>query len=362
MRDRLQFCFPVADNCLIMRKEGITLKGLAQELELSVSTISRALNDHPDINAETKKKVQQKAKELNYVPNLFAKGFRSHRTHIIGVIVPNVSHYFTSTVLKGILDEGEALGYRIIIAESKNEEKKQTEMLHTMIQFGVDGILLALARKTKSVEDVLRTLQRVPIVLFDKVSDKIPCTQVVIDEEDAAYSAVEHLINTGKKRIAIIKETENSYNSEKRFAGYCKALTDHGLPIDPKIVLSTEDISMEKGHQLATILATLAHKPDAVFAITDDAAIGVIQAFKKAGIRIPEDIAVIGFSNSRSSTIISPALTTVDQPGNKIGHTALRMIVEEIEDPKNEIHSKTVEIKTQLMIRESSFAGIQFDA
>ncbi len=340
-----------------MRKEGITLKGLAQELELSVSTISRALNDHPDINSETKRKVQQKAKELNYVPNLFAKGFRSHRTHIIGVIVPNVSHFFTSTILKGILDEGEALGYRIIITESKNQEDKQTEMLHTMIQFGVDGILLALARKTKSVDDVLKTLRRVPLLLFDKVSDKIPCTQVVIDEENAAYSAVEHLINTGKKRIAIIKETENSYNSEKRFSGYCKALKDHGIPLDEKIILSTEDISLEKGQQMATLLASRAEKPDAVFAITDDAAIGVIKAFQLAGIRVPEDIAVVGFSNSKSSTIVNPPLTTVDQPGNKIGRTALRQIVSEIENPDEEPSSKTVEIKTQLIIRASSFAG-----
>ena len=342
-----------------MKKEGITLKGLANELNLSVSTISRALNDHPDINDLTKKKIQQKAKELNYVPNLFAKGFRSHRTHIIGVIVPNVSHYFTSTILKGILDEGEALGYRVIIAESKNEEEKQTEMLHTMIQFGVDGILLALARKTKSVDEVLKTLQRLPIVLFDKVSDKIPCTQVVIDEENAAFSAVEHLINTGKKRIAIIKETENSYNSEKRFSGYMKALKEYQIEPDEKIILSTEDISLEKGELMATILASLQDRPDAVFAITDDAAIGVMRSLKKVGIRIPEDISVVGFSNSKSSSIVSPALTTVDQPGNKIGSTALKLIVDEIENPVDEAFSKTVEIKTQLVIRNSSFARLQ---
>ncbi|MEO0573795.1 MAG: LacI family DNA-binding transcriptional regulator [Bacteroidota bacterium] len=337
------------------RKENITLKGLANELNLSVSTVSRALNNHPDISPATKKRVGDLAKELNYVPNLFAKGFRTHHTRILGVIVPNVSHYFTTTLLKGILDEGEKLGYRIIICESKNDEKKQAEMLQTILQFGAEGILLALARRTKSINEILKTMQRIPIVLFDKVSDKIPCTQVVINEEGASYSAVEHLINTGKQRIAIIKETENSYNSEKRYAGYLKALNDYNLPIDEKIILSTEDISLEKGRAMANILISLKHRPDAVFAITDSAAIGVIKAFNKFNIKIPGEIAVVGFSNSKSSTIISPSLTTIDQPGNKIGRTALKYLVEEIENPREDWLTKTIEVKTSLIVRDSSF-------
>ncbi|MEX0288992.1 MAG: LacI family DNA-binding transcriptional regulator [Flavobacteriaceae bacterium] len=337
------------------KRQNITLKGLAQELELSISTVSRALNDHPDISSETKLKVQKLAKELNYVPNLFAKGFRTHRTHILGVVVPNISHYFTSTILKGILHEGENLGYRIIISESNNDEKKQAEMLRTMIQFGVDGILLALARRTKSIDDVLKILNRVPLVLFDKVSGKIPCTQVVINEEEAAYNAVEHLINTGKRRIAIIKETENSYNSEKRFAGYLKALKEYELPIDEKIILSTEDISLEKGRAMANILLSLKKRPDAVFAITDSAAIGVIKALNKFKVAIPDEIAVVGFSNSKSSTIINPALSTVDQPGDKIGRTAIKYLIDEIENPKETLITKTIEVRTSLIVRDSSF-------
>ncbi|MEM1336854.1 MAG: LacI family DNA-binding transcriptional regulator [Bacteroidota bacterium] len=340
---------------MIHRKQNITLKGLADELDLSVSTVSRALNNHPDISSATKQRVQNLAKELNYIPNLFAKGFRTHHTRILGVIVPNVSHYFTTTILKGILDTGEQLGYRIIICESKNDEKKQTEMLQTILQFGAEGILLALARRTKSIDGILRAMQRIPVVLFDKVSDKIPCTQVVIDEEVAAYMAVEHLINTGKRRIAIIKETENSYNSEKRYAGYLKALRDNDLSVDEKIVLSTEDISMEKGNAMANILLSLKHRPDAVFAITDSSAIGVIQALNAFKIKIPEEIAVVGFSNSIHSTIISPSLSTVDQPGEKIGSTALKALIDEIEHPKVDFISKTIEVKTSLIVRESSF-------
>lgn len=336
-------------------RRDVTLKGLAQELGLSISTVSRALKDHPDISEATRIKVKKLAEEKNYAPNLFAQGFRMHRTHILGVIVPNVSHYFTTTILKGILDEGEALGYRVIISESKNDEKKQTEMLRTMIQFGVDGVLMAMARRTKSIDSILRTLNRLPLVLFDKVSDKIPCTQVVIDEEEAAYAAVEHLINTGKKRIAIIKETENSYNSEKRFRGYLRALQEYGLEVDEKIILSTEDISLEKGRAMGNILLSLKKRPDAVFAITDSAAIGVIKALNRFNINIPDEIAVVGFSNSKSSTIISPSLTTIDQPGNKIGRTAVKYLVEEIENPAPEVMSKTIEVKTSLIVRDSSF-------
>ncbi|RKR14877.1 LacI family transcriptional regulator [Maribacter vaceletii] len=339
------------------KQRNITLKDLAKELNLSISTVSRALNQHPDIKPSTVERVTTLAKQRHYSPNLFAKSFRSRKTNILGVIVPNIAHYFTSTILKGILEKAEEKGYRVIISESKNNEVKQTEMLQTMTQFGVDGVLLALARKTTSVTDVLQILNRIPLVMFDKVSDKIPCTQIVIDDKEAAFNAVEHLINIGKKRIAIIKETENSFNSEKRFAGYLKALKEHNLPIDEKIILSTEDISLTNGRRLTNILISMKNPPDAIFAITDNAAIGAIKALNKFKIKIPEQIAVVGFSNSMNSTIIQPALSTVDQPGNKIGKTAVKYLIQEIEKPNEDVSIKTVKIKTSLIIRDSSFTA-----
>lgn len=337
------------------KKSSITLKEIAKELKLSISTVSRALKDHPDINSNTAETVKKKAKELNYYPNIFAQGFRSHRTQIIGVIVPSITHYFTSTILKGILEEADNRGYRVIISESDNDTTKQTEMLETMIQFGVDGILMSLSKMTRDIENILTFLNRIPLILFDKVSDKIPCTQIVINEEEAAFNAIEHLINIGKKRIAIIKETEYSYTSEKRFAGYLRALREHNLPIDEKIILSSEDINIDQGKELTSILLSLKKRPDAIFAITDKAAIGVIKTLNKFKVKIPTEVAVIGFSNSLSSTIIEPNLTTVDQPGKKIGRTAVTYIIEEIEsDNEDDFLNKTVEIKTNLIIRESS--------
>lgn len=338
-----------------MKNRIITLKEIAEKLELSISTISRALNDHPDISEATKKRVKNLATELNYIPNIFAKGFRAHKTNIIGVIVPSITHYFTTTLIRGILEEASLQGYRVIISESNNDINKQTEMLNTMIQFGVDGILMSLSKMTRDIDSILKIMNTLPLILFDKVSNKIPCTQVVINEEEAGYNAVEHLINMGKKRIAIIKESEFSYNSEKRFTGYLRALKEHHLPIDEKLILTVDDISLVQGKRMANVLMSLKQKPDAIFAITDNAAIGVIKTLKKLNVKIPEEIAVVGFSNSFNSTIIEPNLTTVDQPGQKIGATAVKYLIDEINHPNDEYINKTIEIRSHLIIRDSTF-------
>lgn len=335
-------------------KNVVTLKKLAKELNLSISTVSRALNDHPDISIETKNRVAEVAKRLHYVPNVFAKGFRSHKTSTIGVIVPDISHYFTSTLIKGIMQEAEINGYKVIVSESRNNEYKQAEMLQTMNQFGVDGILLSLARTTTNFDEILSTMEIRPLILFDKVSTKVPCTQVVIDDEDAAFRAVEHLIQLGKKRIAIIKETENSFNSEMRYLGYLRALRTYKIAIDESIILSSEDISMQQGKRLGTVLISMKNRPDGVFAVTDAAAIGVIKTLNNNKISIPDEIAVVGFSNNISSIIIEPKLTTIDQPGNKIGEIAFRYLLEEIKNDQK-LACKTVEIKTNLIVRDSTF-------
>lgn len=352
------FVIVIFTKITIMKKEVTTLKKMAKMLNLSTSTISRALNHHPDISEKTSKKVIELAKRLNYMPNIFAKGFRQHKTNIIGVIVPNITSYFTSTILKEILLQSEKKGYRVIISESNNDVLKEKEMLLTMLQFGVDGILMSLTKNTIDIEPILYALNQKPLILFDKVSTKIPCTQIIVNGEEAAYNAIEHLINIGKKRIAIIKEFEYSYNSEKRFQGYLRALKTHNIAVDEKLILSTEDISLKKGRRLASQLISLKERPDAIFSITDAAAIGVIQTLKKFNIKIPEEIAVVGFSNSLHSTIVEPKLTTTDQPGNRIGEIAVDYLIKEIEEPVDYLSSKTIEIKTNLIIRESTLLSI----
>lgn len=340
-----------------MKKEVTTLKKIAQLLEVSTSTVSRALNNHPDISEETSERVKKMAKKLNYMPNIFAKGFRQHKTNIIGVIVPNITHYFTTTIVRGIIEEASIQGYQVIISESNNDVIKQQEMFNTMIQFGVDGILASLTKMTKEIDHILPIVNTIPLILIDKVSDKIPCTQITINDEEAAFNAIEHLINIGKKRIAIIKERGYSYTSEKRYAGYLRALKEHNIAIDEKIIISVDDISLKQGRRMTNLLLSIKKKPDAIFAITDSAAIGVIQTLKKYNIKIPEDIAVVGFSNSINSTIIEPMLTTVNQPGNLIGKTAIKYLIKEIKnEDENEITmNKNIVVKTELIVRESTF-------
>lgn len=339
-----------------MKKSTTTLKDIANAMKLSISTVSRALKDHPDISTKTKEEVVKKAKELNYYPNLFAQGFRNHRSHTIGVVVPKISHYFTTKMLEGILTYAEKKGYKVIISESKNNHQKQIEILNTIIQYNVDGILLSLTKATENIDDVLNILERVPLVLFDKVSSKIPCTQVMIDGRGAAFEAVEHLINLGKRKIAIFKETEKSLTSELRYEGYLKALKQYNIPVDENLIFSVQDISLEKGRELVKLALSQKNKPDAIFAITDSCAVGVIKELNNFKINIPENIAVVGFSNSLNSTIVEPKLTTINQPGNLIGKTAVKYLIKEIEEENtNELfRNKTIEVNTDLIVREST--------
>jgi LacI family transcriptional regulator len=223
-----------------------------------------------------------------------------------------------------------------------------------MIQFGVDGVLLSLTKKTQKVGEILEMMEHIPLILFDRISNKVPCTQIVIDDEDAAFKAVEHLINIGKKRIAILKESDSSNISERRFQGYLRALKKHNLEIDENFILSSENLSIDEGERLTTNLLSLQKKPDGIFTIIDEAGFGAILQLKKNKIKIPKEIAVVGFSNSVYSTISKPKLTTIDQPGNRIGEIAVKYLIDEINN-ENKIDHKTIEIKTNLIIRKSSF-------
>lgn len=337
-----------------MKRQSPTLKKIANNLQLSVSTVSRALNDNNTISDSTKEKVKKEAERLNYVPNILAKNFRNKKMNIIGVIVPNITHDFTTTILKGIFIESQELGYRTIVSETNNNPDKERKILEEMIQFGVDGILLSLSRDTTDLSPILSTLQKKPLIMFDKVSDKVPCTQIVIDEVTAAFNAVEYLVKTNKKRIAIIKEVQNSFNSERRYQGYVKALKKYNLPIDESLILEIDGSCINEVRSVTFQLINFKNKPDAIFCITDAIAIGVIKALKEKNIAIPDDVAVVGFSNSGYSTVIEPSLTSVNQPGNQMGRVAMKQIIEEINNNDEFVISKSIQIKTKLIVREST--------
>ena len=327
---------------------------MAEILNLSISTVSKSLLGHSDIGESTKKKVLELAKKMNYSPNLFGKGLRTQKTMSIGVIIPNITIHYSSLILKGIIETAKLSGYRVIISESGHHHQDEKDAINTLINSNVDGILLSIARESHDIEHILEASNFIPIVLFDKVSTKIPLTKIIDDDEFGAETAVRHLIAQGRSKIVLIREKCKTSNSENRFRGYTRALTKAGIVIDDNLIRECDSMSIDDGY---TVMETLLQEKvefDGVFGATDNVAIGAIQAMKKFGITIPRDVSVIGFSNSKNCTIIEPNLTTIEQPGYNIGKYAIKYLLEEILEDSDISTNRTIELKTKLIIRESS--------
>ena len=323
-------------------------------LSLSISTVSKSLLGHSDISEDTKNRVIEMAKKMNYQPNLFGKGLRTHKTLTIGVIIPNIVLHYSSIVLKGIIEASKDKGYRVIVSQSGHHYQDEKDALITMLNSNVDGILLAISRESQNVEHILDAAQFIPIVLFDKISLKVPLTKVVVDEENGAYAAVEHLLAQGRKNILIIREISETSNSENRFRGYAKALSDNGIPINKNLIGRCDNMTVTEGFALTESIIKRKIEFDGVFGATDNVAIGAIKALKKNGFSIPENVAVIGFSNGSKSTIIEPNLSTIDQHGYELGKLAAEYLIEEIREDLDFSANKTIELKTKLIVRESS--------
>lgn len=337
-----------------MSKRNVTLKDLSKALNLSISTVSRALKDHQDISFETKKKVQQLAKELNYIPNSLAQNLRNSSTKTIGVVIPNLQLDFSSKIINGMIHKSREEGYRLVISESGHSYELEKDILQNMIRSGVDGVLLSLTNFTKNIDHVLDAMDTCPIVLYDKVSDKIPCTKIVVDDEIGARKAVEHLIEQGRRKILYINGPDHSFNARKRLNGYIKALTLHNIELIEERIMQCKNVSIEEGKSIVEEALKNEIEFDSVFAVTDNAAIGAIKALKANGLKVPEQIAVVGFSNSKNATIIEPNLTSVEQPGFEIGKYAVHYLIKELMDSTVKTSSKVLELKTSLKIRESS--------
>ncbi|MEN8816332.1 MAG: LacI family DNA-binding transcriptional regulator [Nonlabens sp.] len=337
----------------------VTLREIANKLNISVTTVSKALKDYPDVSPKTKALVKELASTLNYKPNAFAVNLRTRESKTIGLIIPVIVHHFFSNVIKGIIAQAEKKGYLVIILQSNESyelEKKQIELLMNQ---RVDGIIMSLANDTvdfKHLVDVINNDK--PLVMFDKIAKIVNCSKVIIDDRKAAYDATKHLIDIGCKRIAHFRGSLLPQNSIDRFLGYRKALTDHGISYDPSLVYICEcdEKSFEEGKKNALLLMKEHKDVDGIFINTDLVAIGAISEFNEAGVKIPEDIAIVGFSNWFMSSIISPSLTTIDQPGLKMGKAAFKQLYKEIQSmKKNEpIYYQQIVLKTKLIEREST--------
>ena len=336
-----------------------TLRQIAETLGISIPTVSKALKDYPDVSKKTKAMVKELAKTLNYKPNSFAVNLRTKESKTIGIIIPEIVHHFFSNVIKGIISQAEKKGYLVIILQSNESYELEKKQINLLIDKRVDGILISIANETADFKHLTEVIdQNKPLVMFDKIAKIVKCSKIIIDDRKAAYIATQHLIDTGCKRIAHFRGPLLPQNSIDRFLGYKKALIDNGLSYDPSLVYICQcgDKSFEEGKLNATRLLKEHKDVDGVFINTDMVAIGAITEFRKRKVKIPEDISIVGFSNWFMSSAITPSLTTIDQPGYKIGKMAFKQLYKELKAVKKEkiIIPKIIELKTNLIKREST--------
>jgi len=335
----------------------ITIKDIARELGISPSTVSRALKDHPDISTATKKAVNELAQKLNYQPNIVALSLRSKKTNTLGVVIPEVVHFFFSTVINGIESVAHQAGYSVILAQSRESAKVEAGSLKTMFNSRVDGILLSISRETTDVEHIEWIMKRgMPLVFFDRKYDMPSVSSVTVDDYAGAKKAVKHLIDQGNKKIMHIKGPSHLLITVDRYRGYADALKEAGIPEDTNLLFSCE--TGEIGEACEEIKKRLPkEQPEAIFASTDPLAIGAIKGIKEMGLSVPNDIAVAGFSNWQNGEFMQPTLTTVDQPGFEMGQEAAKLLISQIEQKmKDKLDPVPVSkvLDTKLIVRESS--------
>ncbi len=342
-----------------MKYNQVTIKDIARELGISPSTVSRALKDHPDISPQTKKAVNELAEKLNYTPNIVALSLRQSKTNTIGVIIPELVHFFFSTVIAGIEDVAYSAGYNVIITQSNESLQREKTDIKALFNSRVDGMLISVSRETNNFEHIDNILAKgVPMVFFDRIYDTSKASKIIVDDHSGARDATAHLIEQGCQRIAHLEGPPNLEISKQRLEGYLQAHRDHNRDVDRSLIIPCSYATIEEGKALTEKLLTQSPRPDAIFATNDPAAMGAMQAIKEAGLKIPEDIAVVGFSNWFFTALLDPPLTSVDQPGFEMGQEAAKLLIRQIEiktkDRDAEVEHETKVLKTRLIVRDSS--------
>lgn len=331
----------------------VTIYDIAEKLDISPATVSRGLKDHPAIKKETKKRIKEMALKMGYQNNTFASSLRSRRTNTIGIIVPRINSSFMSTVIAGLEQVVNSKGYNLIISQSQEEYDKEIASATTMFNSRVDGLLVSLASNTERIqhfESLLR--KKIPVIFFDRVFDHPDCTNIVIDNTKAGYDAVAHLLDQGCRRIIYIGGDVKRNVYADRLKGYKQALDERGIAFTDKYVI-TAQLSEQVGMEVAQKILQMHPRPDGVFAANDSTAVACMQTLRDAGVRVPEDIAIVGFNNDPISWIVRPKLTTVNYPGYEMGQIAATTLINAInKSPASNL--TTLVLKHELIVRESS--------
>lgn len=337
-----------------MKKHQITIVDIARQLNISKSTVSRVLTGHPRVSEKTREAVLKLASELDYQRNMLAINLMSSQSHTIGIIVPEFVTSFFPMVIMGAQEVASKAGYNVLISQSNESYETEVANAKVMLDNRVDGVLVSLTRETRNY-DHLKVFQRkgIPIVFFNRVCDDMQVPKVVVDDYEGAYKAVEHLILTGRKRIAHLGGPTSLHVSKKRLEGYKDALRKYNQPIDQELILDY-DLNLDKVKIYIKHLLDLPEPPDALFTINDPTAFEAMLFMKAKGVQIPEDIAVVGFSNNYGSTLIEPRLTTVAQPTHEIGQVAAQLLLDQINSDASEWKPIYKVLKTELLVRGSS--------
>lgn len=328
------------------------IKDIAEELNMSTSTVSRALTQHPDVSKHTRRMVMELAEIWDYQPDPLAVGLRRNKTYVIGVIVPQIGNRFFSKAISGIQEVARANGYRVMITQSEESLEIEGENLATMLNSRVDGLIVALSRETSNTSHFHKVFDsELPIVFFDRVDESHETSRVIIDDYEASYNAVNHLVSQGCKRIALVVGPQNLVNSKKRHDGYRDALADNQLAFDKDLLVVTEFHTSEV-QSITEHFLSLNRIPDAIFAINDAFAIEMISYLKANGIAIPKDMAVVGFNNDVVGKFLDPPLTSVDSPAHDLGIESVKLLLSHIQSDELPATCKT--LKSKLIVRESS--------
>ena len=339
-------------------KRKVTLKQIAKELDVSISTVSKSLRNSHEIGEETRLKVQAFAKLYHYKPNNIALSLKNRKTKTIGIIIPEIVHYFFSTVINGIEHVANENGYSVVICLSDDSFDKEVLNMEMLANGSIDGFIMSLSKETQykgdfhHITEVIN--QGMPVVMFDRVTNDILCDKVIIDDQAAAYEAVQSLIDKGKKKIALVTTVDYVSVGKLRTDGYTKALLDNDIPFNENLILKIEDVTTCE----ITISKLLEDKAiDAVFAVNELFAVTIIKTANKIGLNVPNDLAVIAFTDGIISKYSTPTISTVSQKGKKMGAKAAKMLIKRLEseeEEEGEENYKTEVISTHLIEREST--------
>lgn len=337
-------------------RQKITLKEISRRFNVSISTVSKALKDSPEISEKTKEIIQAFAKEHHYKPNNIALSLKNQKTKNLGIILPEIVHYFFSSVITGIERLATEKGYNVIVCISNESFDKEVINMQMLANGSIDGFIMSLSMGTENKQDFHHIKevinQGMPVVMIDRVTDQVECDKVIIDDFQGAYNAVSYLIESGRKNIALISMPDYMSVGNLRTQGYRKALQDHGIEVDDNLIIKVED---PYGGSDVIEELLMNHTVDAVFGVTEFFAVSAMKIAQKMGKSAPEDISFIGFTDGIISISSSPSLTTVSQGGEEIGEKAADLLIKRLEDPDYENRPFVTEIiKSSLVKREST--------